>query len=223
MLKLIGGLAEQSQRYLEILQVECARESELIDNLLDLQRLETASYPIVLEDAVNLQDCLPSIIESFQARAQQREQTIQLNISPNVPPLLMDRASLERILAELLNNACKYTLNAGEIVLSVHLKELGKESSTIFTISNQAEIPATELPRIFDKFYRVPKADRWKQGGTGLGLALVQKLVERLQGTIRVDNSDGWTTFTIELFQSISEIAEYRGKDSKSATKQFNQ
>jgi signal transduction histidine kinase len=135
----------------------------------------------------------------------------------------MDRASLERILAELLNNACKYTLNAGEIVLSVHLKELGKELSTIFTISNQAEISATELPRIFDKFYRVPKADRWKQGGTGLGLALVQKLVERLQGTIRVDSSDGWTTFTIELFQSISEIAEYRGKDSESATKPFNQ
>ncbi len=89
---------------------------------------------------------------------------------------------------------------------------LGKEFSTIFTISNQAEIPATELPRVFEKFYRVPKADRWKQGGTGLGLALVQKLVERLQGTISVDSSDGWTTFTIELFQLVSRLLNIRTK-----------
>ncbi len=67
------------------------------------------------------------------------------------------------------------------------------------TISNSAEIPAAELPRIFEKFYRVPKADPWKQGGTGLGLALVQKLVSRLQGTIEVESSRGWTTFTVEL------------------------
>lgn len=209
MLKISGGLAERSQRYLEILQAECARESELIDNLLDLQRLETASYPIILEDAVNLQDYLPSIIESFQARTQQREQTIQLNLPPILPPLVIDRASLERILVELLSNACKYTSNAGVIVLDVRLKKLVKESSTIFTISNQAEIPATELPRIFEKFYRIPKSDRWKQGGTGLGLALVQKLVERLQGTISVDSHDGWTTFTVKLFQSVSETVEY--------------
>jgi PAS domain S-box-containing protein len=246
MLKLSSGLPERSQRYLEILQAECARESDLIDNLLDLQRLETTSY-LVLEDAVSLQDYLPSIIESFRTRIQQREQTIQLNLPPDVLPLVIDQASLERILAELINNACKYTCNAGEIVLSVRQEEigcdvrlseavsprqlsresispaefcredspqnlviqispgLGKEFSTIFTISNQAEIPATELPRIFEKFYRVPKADRWKQGGTGLGLALVQKLVERLQGTISVDSSDGWTTFTVELFQLVSE------------------
>jgi PAS domain S-box-containing protein len=119
MLELLGGLAEQSQRYLKILESECAREGELIDNLLDLQRLETASYLLVLEDVVSLQNYLPSIIESFRGRTQQREQTIQLNLPPNVPPLVTDQASLERILAELLNNACKYTRSAGEIVLSV--------------------------------------------------------------------------------------------------------
>ncbi len=118
MLKLSSGLPERSQRYLEILQAECARESDLIDNLLDLQRLETTSY-LVLEDAVSLQDYLPSIIESFRTRIQQREQTIQLNLPPDVLPLVIDQASLERILVELINNACKYTCNAGEIVLSV--------------------------------------------------------------------------------------------------------
>ncbi len=111
--------------------------------------------------------------------------------------LVSDRASLERILAELLNNACKYTSAGGEIVVGVCDKST--EAATIFTISNPAEIPADQLPRIFEKFYRVPKGDRWQQGGTGLGLALVQKLVEQIQGTIRVESSRGWTTFTVVL------------------------
>jgi Signal transduction histidine kinase len=66
-------------------------------------------------------------------------------------------------------------------------------------IRNQAQIPETELPRIFEKFYRVPNADPWKQGGTGLGLALVQKLVAQLNGTIQVESSQNITTFTIEF------------------------
>ncbi len=55
------------------------------------------------------------------------------------------------------------------------------------------------MPHIFEKFYRVPNADPWKQGGTGLGLALVQKLVEQLGGEIQVASGDGWTTFTVYL------------------------
>jgi signal transduction histidine kinase len=187
------------------LQVECARESELIDDLLDLQRLEIASYPIFIGEAVSLQNWLPSMIEPFRVRTQQRQQNLQLNLPPDLPPLISDRASLERILAELLNNACKYTPADGEIVLSVRHNSSSaaiarsSASATIFTISNSVEIPAAELPRIFEKFYRVPKADRWKQGGTGLGLALIQKLVEHLQGTIQVESSEGWTTFTVQL------------------------
>jgi signal transduction histidine kinase len=80
--------------------------------------------------------------------------------------------------------------------------------STIFSIRNSAEIPATELPRIFEKFYRVPSADPWKEGGTGLGLALVQKLVQKLEGSIQVESSHGWTTFTVELTAPVA-IAEH--------------
>jgi signal transduction histidine kinase len=194
---LVSPTAEKSQRYLEILQESCARESELINDLLDLQRLETASNPLLLGEAVSLQDFLPSIIEPFQVRTRQREQTLQINLPPDLPVLVSDRRSLERILAELLNNACKYTSAGGEIVLSICYKS--STSATLFTISNPAEIPAVELPRIFEKFYRVPKGDPWKQGGTGLGLALVQKLVSQLQGTIEVESGLGWTTFTIQL------------------------
>ena len=193
----ISPSAERSQHYLEILQNECAREIQLINDLLDLQRLETASYSSLLVEAINLQDWLPIIIEPFLERTQQRQQTLQINLPPDLPTLFSDRASLERILAELLNNACKYTPFGGEILLSICDKCVS--AATIFTISNSVEIAEVELPRIFDKFYRVSQSDRWKQGGTGLGLALVQKLVEQLQGTILVESSRGWTTFTVEL------------------------
>ncbi|NJP12229.1 MAG: HAMP domain-containing histidine kinase [Leptolyngbyaceae cyanobacterium RU_5_1] len=56
---------------------------------------------------------------------------------------------------------------------------------------------AQPLLRLFDKFYRVPQADRWRRGGTGLGLSLIKQMVERLQGTIGVTSDAGWTTFTV--------------------------
>ncbi|MEB3338921.1 MAG: sensor histidine kinase, partial [Leptolyngbyaceae bacterium] len=90
----------------------------------------------------------------------------------------------------------------GKITLCVrdHTSLTSEESAlTTFTLSNTVEIPATELPRIFEKFYRVPHADPWKQGGTGLGLALVQRLVNRLKGTIQVNSAGGLTTFTLQF------------------------
>jgi signal transduction histidine kinase len=69
-----------------------------------------------------------------------------------------------------------------------------------FSITNTGtEIPEEELPRIFEKFYRIPNADPWRRGGTGLGLALVKKLVESLGGTIQVSSGSGQTCFTVYL------------------------
>ncbi|NJO67043.1 MAG: hypothetical protein HC832_06465 [Leptolyngbyaceae cyanobacterium RM1_405_57] len=66
-------------------------------------------------------------------------------------------------------------------------------------VSNEADIPAFALPRLFDKFYRVPNGDRWQQGGSGLGLTLVQKILERLNGTIQATSESGWTQFTAQF------------------------
>lgn len=152
---------------------------------------------------------LSSIIAPFQLRTKQRQQVLRINLAPDLPALVTNRPSLERVITELLNNACKYTPADGEIILSVKLNFSPATNSAdttpafIFTISNCAEIPNTELARIFEKFYRTPQADRWQQGGTGLGLALVKKLVEQLQGTIYVESSNGWTTFTVSLPQQL--------------------
>jgi len=96
----------------------------------------------------------------------------------------------------LLNNACKYTPPGERILLSARRHQ----DKIILRVTNYGVvIPANELPRIFDKFYRVPSTDSWKQGGTGLGLALVQKRVGRLGGTIEVESGEGKTCFTIKL------------------------
>lgn len=201
----VSPTQERRQVYLEILEKECTRETDLINALLDLQRLEAAACPIDLEP-VNLQVWLPNIIEPFYTRAQNRHQHLVVEFPANLPTINSNRASLGRILAELLNNACKYTANEGEIALRVKSKSINKKQGKLgtvlkpeieFTVRNESEIPREELPRIFEKFYRVPNADPWKQGGTGLGLALAQKLVEQLEGKIEVESGNGNTTFTI--------------------------
>lgn len=196
MLKVSSGSPEKTQRYLEILQAECNRETELINDLLDLQRLEAASYPTFLAESINLLEWLPKIIDPFRSRIQQRQQILQVDIPSDLPPIISDSASLERILAELLNNACKYTPAGEQIALTASANE---EKIQLQVSNSGVEIAASEMSRIFEKFYRIPRADRWKQGGTGLGLALVQKLTQHLGGTIQVDSAFNLTAFTVEL------------------------
>ncbi|MBN4003773.1 ATP-binding protein [Nostoc sp. LPT] len=195
----LSNSTEDAQRYLRLMESECDRELELINDLLDLQRLESSSYPVITPDTLLLQQWLLWVIEPFQIRVQEHQQTLQPNFPANLPPLFSDGISLERIIVELLNNACKYTPAGGEIVLSVSHNSSEAPAKTIITVSNSAEIPVAELPRIFDKFYRLPNADIWNQGGSGLGLSIVQKLVEQLQGNIQIESGNGWTTFTLTL------------------------
>ncbi|HEY9642321.1 MAG TPA: PAS domain-containing sensor histidine kinase [Coleofasciculaceae cyanobacterium] len=195
-------------RYMEILEAECTRETELINDLLDLQRLENDCYTLTFEP-INLDSWLPEIIAPFRSRAQSRQQTIAIELPEHISTVMSDRKSLERILAELFNNACKYTRPGGAITLCIesNLDNTGGlilASPTItFKVSNQAEIPEAELPRMFEKFYRIPKSDPWQQGGTGLGLALIKKLVETLYGSIEAKSGNGWTTLAVQLPTSV--------------------
>ncbi|MGC9502863.1 GAF domain-containing protein [Baaleninema sp.] len=190
------------QRYLNILSTECTREEELVEDLLDLQRLENNAYVISMS-LIDLNEWIPSILQPFYTRIAKRQQSLKVDRPEKFSPFVGDRINLERILVELLNNACKYTPNQGEIHLKVRESEKtdpdrGQTIPTLeFAVSNQADIPPEELPKIFDKFYRIPNADPWKQGGTGLGLALVEKLVTQLEGEIHVESQNGWTTFSL--------------------------
>jgi PAS domain S-box-containing protein len=200
---------DKRDRYLDILESECGREIELINDLLDLQRLEASSYPVSWQ-SIELQEFLLNVLQPFYSRTNQRQQRLKVQLPDHLSTFVTDRAALDRILAELLNNACKYTSPGGELGLVVEQmveqmvepedsSTTGAVSQVRFLIRNQAEIPTPELPRIFEKFYRVPNADPWKQGGTGLGLALVQRLVNQLKGSVQVESHNGWTTFTVVL------------------------
>jgi PAS domain S-box-containing protein len=201
MLKL-ANTPEKQQMYLNILESETAREADLIDELLDLQRLEASKTPIHIE-VLDLQEWLPTVVEPFRFRSSDRQQTLKVQGIEQPFQMACDFGLLQKILAELLNNACKYTSEDGKIIISVAAESpsplLHNSPLVRFLIRNQAEIPQEELPHIFEKFYRVIQSDRYRQGGTGLGLALVQKRVEQLGGTISVSSDQGWTVFNITL------------------------
>ncbi|MGK7887985.1 MAG: ATP-binding protein [Leptolyngbyaceae cyanobacterium] len=186
---------DKRQQYIHILETESQREANLINDLLDLQKLEQSTYAIA-QQTRPLTPWLEEILQPFYSRVATHQQQIQFECSDQLTTLTTDFGVLERIVVELLNNACKYTPSNHSIHVNVSV--LG-DRQIQFVISNQAEISSSELPHIFDKFYRVPHSDPWKQGGTGLGLALVERLVKQLQGSITASSHEGWTHFTITL------------------------
>ncbi|MEM9153427.1 MAG: GAF domain-containing protein [Cyanobacteria bacterium P01_F01_bin.33] len=182
-------------RYFRILQQECDREIKLIDNLLDFQRLEDNRNPPVAEP-IDIANWLPRVVAPFCDCASNRQQTLTIECSQSLPKFTSDPSYLERILSELLANACKYT-PAGERIAAIAFLE---GNSMHLKITNTGIlIPPDELPHIFEKFYRIPTNDPWLQGGTGLGLALVHKLVHHLGGEVSVESTPELTQFDVVL------------------------
>lgn len=198
-LKALGVLTDEStnpaKRYFKILHEEVQRETTLINDLLDLARLDAGTEPLNLT-IIALQYWIPHVVEPFVERIHSQQQTLELNIADHLPPLTTDLTYLERILAELVNNACKYTPAQETIALSAQLTPTALQ---ICVTNSGVEIAAEECDRIFDKFYRIPNNDPWKHGGTGLGLALVKKLVEHLGASIYVESGDRQTSFIMEF------------------------
>lgn len=203
------ALDSQSQRYFQILKEECDRETSLIDDLLDLSRLESGCIDLSLT-SIQLQHWIPHIAEPFEERIRQQNQQLLYRLPDHLPPIVTDVFYLQRTLSELLHNACKYTPTHQKIIVAAEVEDLrnispGDEEITIpwqFKISvvnTGVTIPDDERDRIFDKFYRIPNNDPWKHGGTGLGLALVKRLVECLGGTIQLESAAEQTGFTLLL------------------------
>lgn len=189
----VAPAREKQAQYLSIAQRECQREIELINDLLDLQRLEAGAYALNLQ-TLTWEALLGDLLLAIGERARTKGQTFQANV-PLESSITTDPLLLGRILRELLHNAVKYTPGQGSIRLEVRVEA----NRTRIQVRNSQEIPAEELTRIFDRFYRIPSHDPWKEGGTGLGLALVKQMVDQLRGSIEVNSSAGWTTFTLHL------------------------
>jgi signal transduction histidine kinase len=197
----------------QILKDACQREASLINDLLDLA--DVTANPIPLSPtAIEMSTWLPGVVDSFLERATQNQQTLTLQIADSLPRLITDELCLKRIINELLTNACKYTpaheqiAVVAEIIGGVRLSPTTANHPTTpiyvsalqITVTNTGvEIPEEERSRIFDKFYRIPGLDPWKHGGAGIGLALVQKLSDRLGATIQANSFTNQTLFTLRL------------------------
>lgn len=188
--------ADRTTRYLSILRDQCNQELGLVNDLLELQQLEAGARPIAWI-SIHLSEWLQTHLEPFHARAQSRELQLEAIVPAGLPTIVSDSTILARIFTELLTNACKYTPPGGDITVSIRTE--ADDRVQLCVCNTGVEIAAEELSRIFDRFYRVPMGDRWKQGGTGLGLALVKKLVTYLSGTIWAESEAGQTRFVVEL------------------------
>lgn len=203
-------------RYVQILQDECNREISLINDLLDLARLDSTS-PQLDWVRVEIRSHIQELATVFLERIKSQQQQLIVNIPDNLSPFYTHMEYFDRILTELLNNACKYTPSAGQIIITAReeikpeLLNLHTSQSAPFpqrylliSVTNTGiEIPTEERDRIFDKFYRIPNSDPWKHGGTGLGLALVKKLAERLGCQIELMSGNQQTCFTLEFASSV--------------------
>ncbi|MGJ3249577.1 MAG: PAS domain-containing protein [Elainellaceae cyanobacterium] len=190
--------------YFQILRDECQRETNLINDLLDLSRIDSETEPLMLS-TLKLQDWMPHVAFVFEEQALQHDRQLRIQIASDLPPLVTDYGYLERILTELLHNACKYTPAGEKIIVSARLNhDFSSETQSLGTFqievcNSGVEISPEECDRVFDKFYRIPNSDPWKHGGTGLGLALIKKLTEYLHGSIQLTSDQGWTCFTVCL------------------------
>ncbi|NJM48065.1 MAG: HAMP domain-containing histidine kinase, partial [Alkalinema sp. RU_4_3] len=159
------GIPSQ-ERYLKILETECQREEDLIQDLLDVQNLVGASKPLMMGE-LDLTAWIKEFVAPFQARAHRRQQQIFLDLPQGSVVFLTERRMLSRIVGELLTNACKYTPQDGVIKVGIQQRD----GETTIAVSNHGtEISPENLDRIFEKFYRIPMSDPWQQGGDGIGV-----------------------------------------------------
>ncbi|MGQ9870611.1 sensor histidine kinase, partial [Leptodesmis sp.] len=139
---------------------------------------------------------LVSLIEPFWSIATERQQILKLALSPTLPCITTNSSALTHILVELLTNACKYTPVRETITLSATLQ---LQELSLCVTNTGVEIPANQIPFIFEPYYRVPQNIRRHTDGTGLGLAFVKQLVDHIGATILVNSGVGHTKFTLLL------------------------
>jgi len=178
-------------RFIDQVIQQSERLSYLIVDLLSLARIESGDE-IMTPQAVPLQRAMATCRERLRERADARRQTIELNGTDKVCEAWVDEEALTQILDNLVDNAVKYTPEGGLILISWNAEE---ETVQFSVRDNGIGIPAQDLLRIFERFYRVDKAR-----GTGLGLAIVKHMVQSQRGTITATSEIGkGTCFTITL------------------------
>jgi two-component system phosphate regulon sensor histidine kinase PhoR len=197
-----GGVEDTTNRgrFLERIAEQASRLHTLILDLLSLARIESGAEHLLIQD-VALDEAVHACLERHEERARAKRQRLEIMPSDNGKVVVRaDEEAMREILDNLVDNGLKYTPADGTIRLRWWCEgELG----CIEVADTGIGIPDSELPRVFERFYRVDKARSRQLGGTGLGLSIVKHLVQAMQGNVRAASVVGTgTTFTVALPRS---------------------
>ena len=186
---------EKHQEYYQIIRKESERLTALINNILDFSRIEAGRREYDFRET-DMRELVHNTLESYRYQIEQHGFTYEEKID-EVPPMRVDREAISRSLVNLVNNALKYSQDRKYIGVNLY-RDNG--SVKLEVVDHGIGIPAQEQPRIFEKFYRVGDPLVHNTKGSGLGLALVQHIVQAHGGAVEVDSSPGQgSKFTIAL------------------------
>ncbi|MCC3375887.1 two-component system histidine kinase PnpS [Cohnella sp. REN36] len=194
---------ETAQSFLTIIHDESERLNRLIGDILELSKIESRRSPLQFSP-VDLKIFLERLMEFMRTEAAKKSIEMELQVEEELF-LEADEDRLGQILLNLLQNGINYTPDGGRVKIVAEYVEgeaeaEGEDRVRITVSDTGIGIPKKDIPRIFERFYRVDKARSRSSGGTGLGLSIVKHLVELHHGSIRVESTVGvGTRFIIEL------------------------
>ncbi|WP_053364315.1 two-component system histidine kinase PnpS [Bacillus sp. FJAT-27251] len=185
------------EAFLSIILKESDRLQSLIQDLLELSKIEQHGFRLNITD-VNLNSQIADVMAILKGKAEERQVAVEMDAEGEVV-IPGDPDRLKQVFINLLNNALNYTPKEGSVTISLSEDE---HHAVVKIVDTGIGIEQSEIPRIFERFYRVDKARSRNSGGTGLGLAIVKHIMEAHKGIIEVDSEVGkGTTFTLRLLK----------------------
>ena len=191
-----GEVTEKQEQLLSRAKERTRGLLDLIKDLLDLSKIE-AGKMIQYKEPLSLQEVIQRVVDLMRAEAENKKIDLQFSTPSKISFILADRNSMEGIFTNLISNAIKYTPEGRKVWVT-----LGEDGEFVkATVSDTGiGIKKTDLPRIFDKFYRVKTTETRQIVGTGLGLSIVKSIVDAHLGSISVESEEGGgTTFTVSF------------------------
>jgi two-component system phosphate regulon sensor histidine kinase PhoR len=185
--------AADKQPMLEVMRKHSRRLNALVEDLLILARLEARDEPFQLAP-VELGRFIQGTVADWSLRSAEKKISLTAEVAPDLPEIRGDAFRLEQVLSNLIDNAIKYTEPGGR----VKVRALPENGAVEIRVEDTGiGIPPTDLPRIFERFYRADKARSRERGGTGLGLSIVKHIVLAHGGTVRAESQQGNGTSVI--------------------------